>query len=95
MQVLVEWVVRYFSAGHSHPQHTTVDEALRGAHPVTVTDKMPLVLQHKGHSRTIVGYEQTRSGAVNLLQFDPSRCKLLSACIVYQLIRVMRSRLNS
>ncbi|KAI0928869.1 hypothetical protein AcV5_006299 [Taiwanofungus camphoratus] len=72
VQVLVEWVVRYFSAGHSHPQHTTVDEALRGAHPVIVTDKMPLVLQHKGHSRTIVGYEQTRSGAVNLLQFDPS-----------------------
>jgi hypothetical protein len=36
-----------------------------------VTDKMPLILQHNGHSRTIVGYEVSKSGAVTLLAFDP------------------------
>jgi hypothetical protein len=34
---------------------------------------MPLVLQHAGHSRTIIGYEITTGGAVNLLLFDPAR----------------------
>jgi len=42
--------------------------------PIIVTDRMPLVLQHKGHSRTIVGYEMTKNGAINLLAFDPSKC---------------------
>lgn len=52
---------------------TTVGEALRGASPVIVTDRMPLVLQHQGHSRTIVGFEKLKSGSVNLLCFDPSK----------------------
>lgn len=52
---------------------TTVGEALRGASPVVVTDRMPLVLQHQGHSRTIVGFEKLKSGSVNLLCFDPSK----------------------
>jgi hypothetical protein len=32
----------------------------------------PLYLQHQGHSRTIIGYEVKRDGAVNLLILDPS-----------------------
>ncbi|CAF0752274.1 unnamed protein product [Adineta steineri] len=35
----------------------------------------PLYLQHEGHSRTIVGYEQLRSGQIRLLIFDPSTPK--------------------
>lgn len=40
--------------------------------PVVQTEKLPLVLQHKGHSRTIVGYEETHRG-IHLLLFDPGR----------------------
>jgi len=39
---------------------------------VRQTAKLPLILQHSGHSRTIVGYEETRSGT-NVLLFDPGR----------------------
>jgi len=35
----------------------------------------PLYLQHEGHSRTIVGYEQFRNGNIRLLIFDPSTPK--------------------
>jgi len=35
----------------------------------------PLYLQHEGHSRTIVGYEQFRNGQIRLLIFDPSTSK--------------------
>ncbi|KAG8958256.1 hypothetical protein FRC00_002899 [Tulasnella sp. 408] len=34
---------------------------------------MPIILQHNGHSRTIVGYEMTRYDQTNLLIFDPAR----------------------
>jgi len=33
---------------------------------------MPLILQHNGHSRTIVGYEVDGHGVTNLLTFDPA-----------------------
>ena len=39
---------------------------------VRQTRKLPLILQHSGHSRTIVGYEETHRGT-NLLLFDPGR----------------------
>ena len=52
---------------------TSVNDALRGASPVIVTDRMPLILQHDGHSRTIVGYEKLKNGTTNLLCFDPAR----------------------
>lgn len=35
---------------------------------------MPVVLQHAGHSRTVVGYEVQGNGKCNLLVFDPSKC---------------------
>jgi len=40
---------------------------------VTSTGHMPLILQHDGHSRSVVGYEISKTGTVNLLVFDPSR----------------------
>lgn len=52
---------------------TTVGERLLGARAVVVTDKPPIILQHKGHSRTVVGVEQVKNGVINLLTFDPGR----------------------
>lgn len=45
---------------------------------VRQTRKLPLILQHNGHSRTIVGYEETQRGTY-LLLFDPGRCAELVA----------------
>ncbi|KAJ7702364.1 peptidase family C78-domain-containing protein [Mycena rosella] len=80
--ILTDWVVEYFS----HPSGAvdankvvndrrpkTINDALLGASAVTVTSRMPLILQHDGHSRTIVGYEVSKTGYVNLLMFDPSK----------------------
>jgi hypothetical protein len=32
-----------------------------------------LIIQHSGHSRLIVGYEETVRGEINLLVLDPGR----------------------
>ena len=71
---MINWVVSYFSPPPLANVKASLDDALRGAAPVVGTDRMPLILQHAGHSRTIVGYEVDRKGRVNLLTFDPSRC---------------------
>ncbi|KAJ7074213.1 DUF1671-domain-containing protein [Mycena amicta] len=77
--VLINWTIEYFSQPHGYVDKEnarrpkTVNDALWGAAPVTTTSRMPFILQHDGHSRTIVGYEVTKSGEVNLLQFDPSQ----------------------
>jgi hypothetical protein len=68
---MIDWVVRYFSPSPSQQQ--TLNDRLCGVSAVTMTDRMPLILQHDGHSRTIVGYEVGRTGAVNLIVFDPSK----------------------
>jgi hypothetical protein len=72
-QALTDWVVSYFNPPVKHSATATIEDALRGASAITVTERMPLVLQHAGHSRTIIGYEQAAGGGVNLLLFDPSR----------------------
>ena len=38
---------------------------------VVLTTKAPIYFQHQGHSMTIVGLEVKKSGAVNLVVFDP------------------------
>ena len=38
---------------------------------VVMTNKPPIYFQHAGHSMTIVGLEAKKSGAVNLVVFDP------------------------
>jgi hypothetical protein len=68
---VTNWVVNYFTP-RGLSRSDTVNEALRGASAVVVTDKMPFILQHDGHSRTIIGYEILKSGVVDLLTFDPS-----------------------
>ncbi|KAJ7771761.1 peptidase family C78-domain-containing protein [Mycena metata] len=80
--LLTDWVIEYFSKPHGsvdtrkvthNTQPRTINDALLGASAVTVTSRMPMILQHAGHSRTIVGYEVSKTGLVNLLVFDPSR----------------------
>jgi len=72
VDVVVDWIVDYFSPKLSIIKSTNVHDALRGASPIVVTDRMPLILQHDGHSRTIVGYEVAKNKKVTLLMFDPS-----------------------
>lgn len=72
-QPVIEWIKDYFSPPSSPTSGRSLNEALMGASPVSITDKMPLILQHKGHSITVAGYEQTKNGTVNLLVFDPSK----------------------
>ncbi|TFK62194.1 hypothetical protein BDN72DRAFT_882779 [Pluteus cervinus] len=67
---LTDWVVRYFR-GEAQTS-ANINNVLHGANPVSVTDQMPLILQRKGHSQAIVGYELERDGTVNLLIFDSS-----------------------
>lgn len=68
---LIQWIVDYFT--QDPPKQSTVNDALRAASPVVVTDKLPIILQHNGHSRSVVGYERLQNGSINLFMFDPSR----------------------
>ncbi|KAM5539029.1 hypothetical protein V8D89_007252 [Ganoderma adspersum] len=75
IEPLLQWIMHYFSGEEPrrNSTSTTVGERLLGAQAVVVTDKPPIILQHKGHSRTIVGMEQVKNGVINLLTFDPGR----------------------
>ncbi|KAI0340493.1 DUF1671-domain-containing protein [Trametopsis cervina] len=70
-ELLIDWIIDYFGQGEA--RHNDINQALLGASPVVITDRLPLVLQHAGHSRTVVGFERRRDGTINLLMFDPSR----------------------
>jgi len=68
---LLDWVKQYFDTQtEDHP--TSVQERWRAATPVVISDRMPLILQHQGHSRTIIGYEIAKDGSTTLLTFDPA-----------------------
>ncbi|KAI0256488.1 peptidase family C78-domain-containing protein [Lactifluus subvellereus] len=69
---LIDWIKRYFDTHTQDHSTVSVQERWRAATSVVITDRMPIILQHQGHSRTIVGYEITRDGTTNLLAFDPS-----------------------
>ncbi|CAF3397569.1 unnamed protein product [Rotaria socialis] len=60
---LFEWVRKYFQQ-QQQQQENKNNNIIH-----------PLYLQHEGHSRTIVGYEQFRDGNIRLLIFDPSTPK--------------------
>lgn len=72
-ELLVNWIIDYFSQGEGTSRHVNINQALLGASPIIVTDKPPIVLQHSGHSRTVIGFERKKDGSINLLMFDPSR----------------------
>jgi Peptidase family C78 len=68
---VIKWVVDYFTPKQTIDKPTNVFESLTNS-PVMITNKMPLILQHDGHSRTIIGYEIDSRGITNLLMFDPA-----------------------
>ncbi|OCF39183.1 hypothetical protein I317_07043 [Kwoniella heveanensis CBS 569] len=77
---LQQWVKAYFGPSEPHQQRSafdvmmhTTDDGLGRGEAVRVSNKFPLILQHSGHSRTIVGYEENARGDINLLLFDPGR----------------------
>ncbi|CDZ96917.1 Uncharacterized conserved protein [Phaffia rhodozyma] len=76
--VLQRWVINYFNSGNFAVETTKGGSAFdmmmksRGQ-SVKISNKLPLILQHQGHSRTIVGYETLSSGETNLLLFDPAK----------------------
>ncbi|EKG15893.1 Peptidase C78 ubiquitin fold modifier-specific peptidase 1/ 2 [Macrophomina phaseolina MS6] len=59
---LLDYVKAYFRAGSAREQREK---------KVVRTHLPPIYLQQPGHSVTIVGYEQRKDGARNLLVFDP------------------------
>lgn len=71
LQTLINWIVDYFSVKE------TTDTSPKNAFEsmkipqIIITEKMPIILQHNGHSRTIIGYEIDKSGVSNLFTFDP------------------------
>jgi len=74
VQPLIDWTIRYFTPKlkrNEGPQ--SAFDALKSSNSVVVTDMLPFILQHSGHSRLIVGYEITKQGKVNLLTFDSSQ----------------------
>lgn len=84
-QALTEWVFAHFQValpGSDGRQTNAFDRLMtsKGSCIRIARDKMPLYLQHQGHSRTIVGVEVTKAQEVNLLLFDPGRCDL-SRCL--------------
>ncbi|KAG8952651.1 hypothetical protein FRC04_004013 [Tulasnella sp. 424] len=77
---LIHWVVEYFSSSSSSPSQAPPPSASQASSQeerhgpqIIMSNHMPIVLQHNGHSRTIVGYELTKYGVTNLLIFDPAR----------------------
>ncbi|ELU40465.1 peptidase family c78 domain-containing protein [Rhizoctonia solani AG-1 IA] len=68
---LIQWLTAHFME-----QSNDLSSGPNGDHTtphVYMSTKMPIVLQHKGHSRTVVGIELTKSGETNILIYDPAR----------------------
>lgn len=73
-KALVDFVWTYFMQGPSAalylPRKFSFRLSKRRARDVL---KMPIFLQQPGHSRTIVGVEETQDGIKNFIVFDPSQ----------------------
>ena len=69
--MLINWVVQYFAPKIQDSKPVNLFDSLKIS-PITITEKMPLILQHNGHSRTVVGFEVDKTGVTNLLLFDPA-----------------------
>jgi hypothetical protein len=82
---LLDWIKQYFDTqSEDHP--TSVQERWRAATPVVISDRMPLILQHQGHSRTIIGYEIAKDGSITLLTFDPAMYVLTLSTLVLRAV---------
>jgi Peptidase family C78 len=82
---LLDWIKQYFDIQtEDHP--TSVQERWRAATPVVISDRMPLILQHQGHSRTIIGYEIAKDGSTTLLTFDPAMYVFTPSTLVLRVV---------
>jgi hypothetical protein len=72
LQILINWVVEYFSVEETTDTNPKNAFECMKIPQVIITEKMPIILQHNGHSRTIIGYEVDKNGVSNLLTFDPA-----------------------
>lgn len=61
-------IMRINTGGFNNP--STSSNSGQGS--ATVSAKLPLILQHSGHSRTVVGYEIDDAEEINLIVFDPA-----------------------
>lgn len=73
---VIQWMVQYFTPDEpecAKAQSSSINNVLGKTSPVFSTHLMPVILQHRGHSRTIIGYQRDVDGIVNLLTFDTGR----------------------
>nr|KIR47468.1 hypothetical protein I312_03231 [Cryptococcus bacillisporus CA1280] len=79
---LQQWVKDYFNDSAASPSNGSAFDVVmcsgendfgKRAEAVKVSHRFPLILQHSGHSRTIIGYEENARGDINLLLFDPGK----------------------
>ncbi|KAF7778891.1 hypothetical protein Agabi119p4_3236 [Agaricus bisporus var. burnettii] len=73
---VIRWMVKYFDSEYSDAQDTpstSINDTLGKTTPVIASQLMPVILQHRGHSRLIVGYQQETDGSISLLTFDTGR----------------------
>ncbi|PPQ74213.1 hypothetical protein CVT26_004504 [Gymnopilus dilepis] len=68
--LVINWVIKYFTPEQKE-RPSDAFSSLKVSQ-VFSTDKIPLILQHNGHSRTVVGYEIDKNGVAKLLVFDPA-----------------------
>lgn len=69
-------MVDYFTPQAPEPNtvpSTSINDVLGRTTLVFTTQLMPVILQHKGHSRIIIGYQRHTDGTVSLLTFDTGR----------------------
>lgn len=71
-KALIQWLAAHFMEHSNEPEPGT-GATHTSARGVFMSTRMPVVLQHKGHSRTVVGVEFTVAGETNLLIYDPAR----------------------
>ncbi|KAF8604518.1 DUF1671-domain-containing protein [Ceratobasidium sp. AG-I] len=71
-KALIQWLTIHFTE-HSNEPEPGAGGTPSSARGVFMSTRMPVVLQHKGHSRTVIGVELTASGETNLLIYDPAR----------------------
>ncbi|KAH8928165.1 DUF1671-domain-containing protein [Atractiella rhizophila] len=70
---LTNFIQNYFSHSKSNDAFQSLNKS-GGSHiRMCGEGKLPLYLQHKGHSRTVVGVETTKRGETNILVLDPGR----------------------
>jgi hypothetical protein len=82
---LLDWIKQHFD-NQTEDLPTSVQERWRAATPVVISDRMPLILQHPGHSRTIIGYEIAKDGSTILLAFDPAKYVFTPSTLVLRVV---------